>query len=134
MVRAILIAAVALVCLGAVSAGGAASGRTALEIVYFENPASPETRLVWTVRCDPVGGNHARRTAACHELARLGVRTLLPVPKNVACTEIYGGAMVAFVKGTIDGRRVWVKLRRDNGCEIDRWNRNWFLAPGDVVR
>ncbi len=135
MVRTFLIAVAALVCLGAVAAGGgAASGRTALEIVYFEDPASPETRIVRTLRCDPVGGDHPRRTAACRELTRHGVRTLLPVPKNVACTEIYGGAMVAFVKGTIDGRRVWVKLRRDNGCEIDRWNRNWFLVPSDVVR
>jgi hypothetical protein len=134
MTRTLLAAAVTLICLGVVAGGGAATGRTALQVVYYEDPSSPETRVVRTLRCDPVGGNHPRRTAACRELERLGVRTLLPVPRNVACTEIYGGPMVATVKGTIDGRRVWVKLRRDNGCEIDRWNRNWFLVPSDVVR
>jgi hypothetical protein len=62
------------------------------------------------------------------------VSTLKPVPATTACTEIFGGPMVAIVTGKVDGRRVWVKLRRHNGCEIDRWNRNWFLVPSDVVR
>lgn len=110
------------------------AGPTALRIAYYEDAREPETRIVWSLRCDPPRGSHPRRTAACRELARLGTRTLRPVPPGTACAELYGGPMVAVVSGTIDGRRVWVRLRRDNGCEIERWNRNWFLVPTDRVR
>jgi len=118
-------------------AGGAASasttGTTALRIVYYEDSREPETRIVYTLRCNPVGGTHPKRTAACRELGRLGWRTLKPVPSDVACTEIYGGPSIVIVTGLIDSRRVWAKLRRTNGCEIDRWNRNWFLLPVAVA-
>jgi hypothetical protein len=33
------------------------------------------------------------------------------------------------VAGTVDGKRVWTRLRRDNGCEIARWDRLRFLIP-----
>ena len=84
---------------------------------------------MFTLRCNPVGGTHPKRTVACNQLRRTGWRTLRPVPPDTACTEIYGGPQVVIVTGTVDGRRVWAKLRRDNGCEIDRWQRNWFLLP-----
>lgn len=118
----------------AVPAAGAATGPTTLRIAYYEDGREPETRIVRTLRCDPVGGDHPRRAAACRELARLGTSTLRPVPPGTACAEIYGGAQVAVVSGLVDGRRVWVRLRRDNGCEIDRWQRNWFLVPAGGVR
>ena len=97
--------------------------------MYYEDVREPETRVVLTLRCNPVGGTHPKRTAACDQLRRLGWRTLRPVPPDTACTEIYGGPQVVIVTGLIDGRRVWAKLRRDNGCEIDRWQRNGFLVP-----
>lgn len=109
-------------------------GRTALRIVYYEDGREPETRIARTLRCDPVGGDHPRRTAACRELARLGLATLRPVPRDAVCAQIDGGPQVAFVTGTVAGRRVWARLRRDNGCEIARWNRNWFLVAGDQAR
>lgn len=119
----------------AVGASGAAtSGPTALHVVLFEDGYEPETRVSYTLRCDPVRGTHPRRTAACRELRRLGISTLLPVPPQKACTEIYGGPQIAYVIGVVDGRRVWAKLRRDNGCQIDRWERNWFLVPTGTVR
>jgi hypothetical protein len=52
-----------------------------------------------------------------------------PVPKNVACTEIYGGPQVARVRGVFRGRRVRAGFDRTNGCEIARWNRVAFLFP-----
>jgi len=122
-----LAVAVALALAGVASA--ASAGTTALRIVYYEDVNEPETRIAYTLRCDPVRGNHPKRTAACRELRRLGWKTLRPVPPDIACTEIYGGPSVVIVTGLIDGRRVWAKLRRTNGCEIDRWNRNWFLLP-----
>jgi hypothetical protein len=49
------------------------------------------------------------------------------VPKNVACTEIYGGPQVARVAGILRGRRIGASFNRENGCEIARWNRVAFL-------
>jgi hypothetical protein len=119
---------------GAAATADAGRGPTVLRVVYYEDGREPETRIVRTLRCNPVGGDHPRRSAACRELARLGTLTLRPVPPGTACTEIFGGPQVAYVTGTVGGKRVWARLRRDNGCEIDRWNRNWFLVAGDQVR
>lgn len=113
----------------AAGAHAATTGRTALRITYYEDAAEPETRIDYTLRCNPVGGTHPKRTVACRQLARHGRSTLRPVPPNTACTEIYGGPSVVIVSGVIDGRSVWAKLRRDNGCQIARWERNWFLVP-----
>jgi hypothetical protein len=130
MMRArVLLAAIVAATAVVSAAAGAGEGVTALRIAYFEDGREPETRIVWTLRCDPVGGTHPRRTAACRELRRLGWQTLRPVPPDVACTQIYGGPQVAVVTGLIDGRRVWAKLRRTDGCQIDRWERNRFLVP-----
>ena len=92
-------------------------GRTALRIVYYEDGREPETRIARTLRCDPVGGDHPRRTAACRELARLGPATLRPVPRDAVCAQINGGPKVAFVTGTVAGRRrsrpARTRLQRD---------------------
>jgi hypothetical protein len=128
--RSLPLIVAALVALTAAAAGSSAvAGKTALRVVYYEDIREPETRVVLTLRCNPVAGTHPKRTAACEQLRRLGWRTLRPVPPDTACTEIYGGPQVVFVVGVIEGRRVWAKLRRDNGCQIDRWQRNGFLVP-----
>ena len=116
------------------AAPGAGAGKTALRIAFFEDGSKPATRVVWSLRCDPPGGTLARSANACRELARLGWQTLRPVPPDTACTEIYGGPQVAVVTGLVDGRRVWARLRRDDGCQIDRWARNRFLVPAGGVR
>jgi hypothetical protein len=115
-----------LLAAGAAAAGSA--GGTSLRIVYRADGSRP-AKVTWTLRCEPTGGTLPTRAAACAALARRGAATLAPVPAATACTEIYGGPQVALVTGKVDGRRVWVKLRRDNGCEIDRWERNRFLLP-----
>ena len=106
-----------------------AAGRTSLRIVYYEDVHKPEKKVVWTLRCDPVGGNHPRRTRACAELRRLGIATLRRVPDDRACAEIFGGPQMAIVSGIVGGRWVWARLRRDDACQIERWDRNWFLVP-----
>jgi hypothetical protein len=126
--------ALALAVPAAAPGAGAVTRPTMLRIAYYEDGREPETLVIWTLRCNPVGGNHPRRSAACRELARLGTSTLRPVPPRTACAEIYGGPQVAVVSGLVAGRRVWVRLRRDNGCEIDRWQRSWFLVPATGVR
>jgi hypothetical protein len=112
----------------------ATSSRTALTITYFEDGSTRNERTRWTLRCDPVGGTHPRPAATCRELARLGWSAFRPVPGDMACTELYGGPQVAIVTGRIDGRRVWAKLTRVDGCQIARWDRVPSLLPAGGVR
>ena len=129
--RVLLLACSALVLL-APAAG--ASSSTSLVITYREDSARRDERVRWTLRCEPTGGTHPRRSAACRELARLGWRAFTPVPADLACTELYGGPQLAIVSGTVDGRRVWAKLTRIDGCQIARWDRVPSLLPAGGVR
>ena len=68
-------------------------------------------------------------------LATGGVGLFAPTPRNIACTEIYGGPQRARIVGTVSGRRVWATFTRTNGCEIARWQRisPWLVPPGGVT-
>ncbi len=111
-----------------------AAPATVLTITYLEDSARPTERVRWTLRCDPVGGTHPRRVGSCRELARLGSRAFRPVPPDMACTELYGGPQQAIVSGRVEGRRVWAKLTRVDGCQIARWDRVPSLLPSGGVR
>jgi subtilisin inhibitor-like len=91
-------------------------------------PEGPEngTARIWRLRCNPTGGTLAGAAAACRRLAAMK-RPFAPVPKDIACTEIYGGPQVARVTGTLRGRGIWATFRRTDGCQIARWNRHSFL-------
>jgi Subtilisin inhibitor-like len=130
MMRLLLVLGCALVLL-APSARAAPS--TSLTITYVEDSARPDDRVRWTLRCDPAGGTHPRPVAACRELARAGWQAFLPPPPDMACAEIYGGPQLAIVTGRVDGRRVWARLTRTDGCQIARWKRlPALLPPGGV--
>ena len=93
-------------------------------------PGGPdEGSRTWTLRCSPTGGTLPARVQACRRLARMNA-PFRPVPKDVACTQIYGGPQEAFVRGTFRGRRVWARFNRRDGCQIARWDRIAFLFPG----
>ena len=106
----------------------AASSSTVLTITYRDDPGQ-QSATRWTLRCGPVGGSHPRRVAACRELAKLGWQAFKPLPKDTACAELYGGPQLAVVRGRIDGRAIWVKLTRVDGCQIERWGRVPSLLP-----
>jgi hypothetical protein len=106
-----------------------AASRTTLSITYIADSSRPAERERWTLRCDPLGGTLPRRAAVCRALARLGRAAFAPVPKDTACAEIYGGPQVAIVSGRIGDRRVWVRLSRVDGCQIERWSRVRGLLP-----
>ena len=111
-----------------------ASPATELTITYLEDSARPADRVRWTLRCDPLGGTHPRRAAVCRELAPLGWRAFRRVPPDLACAELYGGPQGAIVTGRVAGRRVWARLTRVDGCQIERWSRVRSLLPPGGVR
>lgn len=134
--RAVLTLTMTCVVLVACStASGGSASETALRIAYWQDGQRPKPNAVWTLRCDPPGGTLARPARACGRLDAGGASLFAPLPKNVACTEIYGGPQKARVVGQVDGRRVWATFTRTNGCNIDRWQRvsPWLLPPGGIT-
>jgi hypothetical protein len=134
--------AILVLALTAMGIGAAASASTepstALTITYWEKGLGsgvglPSTDgVTWTLRCRPARGTLPRPGIACSRLAVGGWKLFAPVPKNVACTEIYGGPQVARISGLVNGKRVWATFSRTNGCNIARWNRisPWLLPRG----
>ncbi len=94
---------------------------TQLTVVFWpqgrEGPAQEAT-----LTCDPVGGTHPRPAEACDALLA-HADALSPLPPDSVCTQIYGGPEEAEVSGTVDGEAVEAAFSRQNGCEIDRWDR-----------
>lgn len=76
----------------------------------------------FALTCEPVGGRHPDAAAACAALAAVGAQAFDPLPKDIRCTDIYGGPQTATVKGTLDGEPVSAQFARTNGCEIGRWD------------
>ena len=103
----------------------AANGSTALRITLWATPDS--SPRVLTLHCDPPRGTVARPATACARLERVGRGVFAQTPPGTACTMIYGGPQRAIVAGILDGRKVWASFRRQDGCEIARWNRVAFL-------
>jgi Subtilisin inhibitor-like len=108
------------------SGSGSASADTKLEI-SISTAGSERPTQVWTLRC-PDEGTLPNADQACQKLEQVP-KPFAPVPKNAACTMIYGGPQIADVIGTFDGHTVSAHFSRGNGCEIARWNRVQFLFP-----
>lgn len=108
-----------------------AASPTSLHVTVWPNGEGQAPKRTYTLRCNPVGGTLPQRAAACRKLNALKA-PFLPVPKDVACTTIYGGPQEAFVTGRFRGRLVRARFNRKNGCEIARWDRVRFLFPGAV--
>jgi hypothetical protein len=104
---------------------------TSLNITVWPDGADSMPKHSYTLRCAPVGGTLPGRSAACAKLARLS-RPFAPTPKDMACTQIYGGPEEAFVTGRLRGQPVRAHFSRKDGCEVARWNRVRFLFPGTV--
>lgn len=60
---------------------------------------------------------------ACNAIEELPDDPAAPVPPETPCTEIYGGPDVVAIEGTLDGESIDTELTRENGCEIDRFER-----------
>ena len=101
---------------------------TSLQVTVWPNGPDHTPKRSYTLKCAPLGGTLPRRAAACRQLARLKT-PFAPTPKNMACTEIYGGPQEALVAGRLRGALVRARFNRRDGCEIARWNRVAFLFP-----
>src|SRR4029077_16178811 len=69
---------------------------TSLHITVWPGGMGQPGKKEYTLRCGPAAGTLPRRGAACTQLMRLN-RPFAPTPKNVACTEIYGGPQPALL-------------------------------------
>jgi hypothetical protein len=97
-----------------------------LRITVWPKGRDAGAAIVRMLRCDPTGGTLPRPAAACRRLSSLD-RPFAPVPRDVACSQIYGGPQEALVTGTFGGRKVWARFNRRDGCQTDRWSRHAFL-------
>jgi hypothetical protein len=140
MRAAVLAAAAMLAAVGCGSASSAAAPETgptaaaatpatSLTVTYWPQGAQAGGSKRWTLRCGPVGGNLPRAAAACARLAGLQA-PFAPLPKDVMCTQVYGGPQQALVTGTYRGRSVSAQLSMRDGCEMERFKKLAFLVPG----
>jgi hypothetical protein len=133
-VLVLVVVASFLAACGSGSSAGTAAG-TSLTVTYWPKGQHGGAMTAWRLRCKPAGGTLARPAVACRRLAAGGVAVFAAVPKNVVCTQIYGGPQTARVVGMLDGKRISSAFSRVDGCEIGRWNRlsPWLLPRGGVT-
>jgi hypothetical protein len=101
---------------------------TELELVLDRDGPGGEQTESAQVSCEGAGD------AACGLVDELPADPGAPVPPDVACTDIYGGPDLLTVTGTLEGDPIDAEFTRENGCEIDRFDR-WVpllreLFPG----
>jgi hypothetical protein len=92
----------------------------------------PVAQLVVTVDPDGRGPEPAKETrlscgtpresAVCAEASALEPSDVEPVDPETACTQLFGGAETARLRGRVRGRAVDARFSRSNGCEIERWD------------
>ncbi len=97
-----------------------------LVVVYWPHgQGSPETKT-WSLRCDPPGGDHPRRTASCQEIERAPLS--LGRATHACRTKALPGSPQTMVTGTFGGRPVDRSYRP--GC--DDWTTLHALLTGHL--
>jgi hypothetical protein len=76
----------------------------------------------WTLRCDPVGGNHPDAGAACRVLEHTK-NPFPPTRPNMMCPAA-ADSRTATIRGTWFGHPVNATYTQ-NGCGLLRWRRIW---------
>ena len=119
---AALLAALALAlvgCGGDDEEGPVSEAETELEITLDPDGEGEGEALVAMLECPGAD----RPAAACAAVAELPEDPAAAPPPGTACTEIYGGPDVATIEGTLEGEAISAELTRENGCEIERFQR-----------
>ena len=119
-----LMAAALLLAVGGCNSGSdddapAKSTNLTITVTADEGATPVEMKL----KCDPPGGDHPQAAEACAKIKAAGLKVFDPVPKDQACTMIFGGPQTATVIGSYDGVPINATFNRSNGCEIDRWEK-----------
>jgi hypothetical protein len=133
------VAILALVAFAATGCGGSNSDSSGSATTVPASPANTKLEIsvsiggseaptkTWTLEC-PDGGTLPHPDQACAKLAKMD-DPFAPVPKDKACTQVFGGPEEAVVTGTFRGKPVNAQFNKGNGCEIARWNSVEFLFP-----
>jgi hypothetical protein len=104
------------------------AGTVDLRVTVWPKGKNEGHPLTWSLGCGPAVGTLPRPARACRLLRALR-DPFAPLPPDEVCTQIYGGPQVALVRGTYLGLRIWRYFKRNDGCQIARWNRVMFLFP-----
>lgn len=103
--------------------GDAPATPVAADLTVTVDATGEGATTTWTLTCEPVGGDHPDAEAACAAVADAGgAAAFAPTPRDVACTEQWGGPQTATVTGTVGGEAIDADFDRRNGCEISRWD------------
>ena len=100
------------------STSGGADAATELTITLDrDGNDGPEPPLGAQVRCPGDG------PAVCDSVDALPEDPGAPTDPQTACTEIYGGPDELTVTGSLRGEPIDAAFTRENGCEIERFER-----------
>lgn len=103
-------------------AGSAASGAQSAKVdLVISVKAGPNAKAhTWTLRCEPVGGDHPNAQSACNTL--LSVKAPFSTAHPHMCPMIVAGTQTATVTGTFLGKHIDTKFNRV-GCGAGRWSK-----------
>jgi hypothetical protein len=124
----VALAALALAGCGGGDGGEEGGGKIDLRVTVYPNGMGGDS-TTWTLQCEPTGGDHPDRDAACAQLAALDdpFGKIKPVPR---CNEIPGASPeVAMIEGSFRGRTIDERFDRSSGCVFERWDRLGPVFP-----
>ncbi len=122
------VAVLALAGCGGGDSGEEGAAKIDLRVTVYPNGVAGDS-TTWTLQCEPTGGDHPDRDAACAQLEALEdpFGEIKPVPR---CDEIPGASPeVASIEGTFRGRMIEETFDRSSGCVFERWDRLGPVFP-----
>ena len=108
------------------------AAQTDLDITVWSDGKGKGEPQRYTLSCPEPSGEHPDPELACEAVYDLTAEDFEPVPADAICTEIYGGPQQARLEGTFGGDEVVpvaLDLSRENGCQIDLWDRVAKIVP-----
>ena len=91
-------------------------------VLRIEVVSSKGVQHQWSLKCEPLGGNHPAKLKACRYLLTSKGKSAIFFEEKDSCTMLYGGSATARIIGRFEKRKVDVHLDRSDGCRIKSWN------------
>jgi hypothetical protein len=102
-----------------------------LRVDYTAHRKDPGSKQVWTLRCDPTGGNHPALAAACQELTKHPRLLLGSGRGQIRCMLVLANGPTVAVTGTVDGQAV--RFSPSSACD-PAWSKlRALLTGGEAV-